>query len=86
MSSGGIIPGDSIVDSILQSDTLRLMLIATSFGCPTRKIVDSQIVVPPTNTKLTERWIVESCGTLIKVRVEFTVSLNGGTDIRTSIE
>ena len=89
-----VLPGDTLVDRVLQRDTFLLIaqkdLSALEGGpCRTRQVTNTEVVLPlqearveggrPVAGHWTERWTLDRCGTPVRYIIDFVTNPNGTT-------
>ena len=86
------LPGKTVASPVLQRDILQMILALDSGGdkdCNQRKIVNTEIVSPPTSANSftsVERWTLDRCGKPIPYQVIMSPSPRGGTDFNVGQE
>lgn len=90
------VPGETLADSGLQSDTWMLLVEVLDKGaapdCDQREVVDTRVLEHPAGASVrdgpllqggwVEEWTLDRCGEQVAYRVEYVADGRGGTFVR----
>lgn len=93
------LPGNSLADCLLQSDTLGTIAFSEFIAdkkCQDHHLINTEVIEQPRDVRVEngvlqqgawlERWTVNRCGTLVPYKVKYAADQQGGTFFQVIIE